>query len=38
LVLLYDGATVGARMDRRPDTAALAREAAEVLLATAIKA
>lgn len=38
LVLLYDGATVGARMDRKPDTAALARETAEILVTTAIGA
>jgi AcrR family transcriptional regulator len=35
LVLLYDGATVGARMDRRPGSAAVARSIAETLLAAA---
>ncbi|HEY4393528.1 MAG TPA: TetR/AcrR family transcriptional regulator [Polyangia bacterium] len=32
LVLLYDGAMVGASMDRSPDAPAVAREMAEVLL------
>ena len=32
LVILYDGASVGARMDRQPGTAALARRVAESLL------
>ena len=36
LVLLYDGASVGARMDRNPGTAAAARTVAAALIAAAI--
>jgi hypothetical protein len=32
LMILYDGASVGARMDRQPGTAALARRVAQSLL------
>jgi AcrR family transcriptional regulator len=38
LVLLYDGASVGARMDRNPGVTAAARAAAAVLLDAAISA
>jgi AcrR family transcriptional regulator len=38
LVLLYDGASVGARMDRNPHAAITARAAAEVLLDAAATA
>jgi AcrR family transcriptional regulator len=38
LVVLYDGATVGARMDRNPGTAAAARRAAATLLDAAVRA
>jgi AcrR family transcriptional regulator len=36
LVLLYDGATIGARMDRDPSSAAAARTVAAALIAAAI--
>jgi hypothetical protein len=35
-VLLYDGATIGARMDRDPSSAAAARTVAAALIAAAI--
>ncbi len=38
LVLLYDGASVGARMDRNPQIAATARAAAGVLVDAAVSA
>jgi len=37
LVLLYDGATVGARMDRNPGAAAVAREIAATLIDAATR-
>jgi hypothetical protein len=36
LMLLYDGAMVGARMDRQPGKAAAARRVAEVLVDAAM--
>lgn len=37
LVLLYDGATTGARMDRNPRVPVVARAAAEILLEAAVR-
>jgi AcrR family transcriptional regulator len=37
LIILYDGSTVAARMDRNPEAAAIARSVAEITVGAAIK-
>ena len=37
LVVLYDGATVGSRMDRNPGVPAVARAAAEIIIDAALR-